>query len=46
MLVDDGFATLAVAHAALTVSRPHPGRSEQAPDDWITAGEAAIADLA
>ena len=31
MLVDEAFATVGVAHAALTVSRPHPGWSEQDP---------------
>jgi len=46
MLVAEDFATVAVAHAHLTVSRPHPGWSEQNPDDWITACEAAIAELA
>ncbi|WP_313349901.1 xylulokinase [Paracoccus sp. (in: a-proteobacteria)] len=45
MLVDDGFATVGVAHAALTVSRPHPGWSEQAPADWIAGAEVAIATL-
>lgn len=28
--------------AALTVSRPHPNWSEQAPEDWWTATEAAV----
>lgn len=45
MLVDESFATVGVAHAALTVSRPHPGWSEQAPADWIAAAEAAIGAL-
>lgn len=45
MLVDDTFATVAVAHAALTVSRPHPGWSEQAPADWIAATEDALGQL-
>ncbi|RQP06583.1 MAG: xylulokinase [Paracoccus sp. BP8] len=45
MLVDESFATVGVAHAALTVSRPHPGWSEQAPADWIAGAEAAIATL-
>ncbi|WP_018001018.1 xylulokinase [Paracoccus sp. N5] len=46
MLVDGDFATIGVAHAALTVSRPHPGWSEQAPADWIAGCEAAIGQLA
>ena len=29
MLVDDRFATVGVAHAPLSVSRPQPGWSEQ-----------------
>ena len=46
MLVDENFATIGVAHAGLTVSRPHPGWSEQAPADWITASEHVIGELA
>ncbi len=46
MLVDENFATIGVAHAPLSVSRPHPGWSEQAPADWITASEAVIGELA
>lgn len=46
MLVDADFATIGVAHAALTVSRPHPGWSEQAPADWIAGCESAIGELA
>lgn len=46
MLVAEDFTILGVAHAALTVARPHAGWSEQNPDDWITACEAAISDLA
>ena len=45
MLVDETFATVAVAHAGLTVQRPHPGWSEQAPADWITATESALDQL-
>ncbi|MGM9426857.1 xylulokinase [Hydrogenophaga sp. MI9] len=33
------------AGSALTVSRPHPGHSEQAPADWWTATQAALASL-
>ncbi len=46
MLVDDDFATIGVAHAPLTVSRPHPGWSEQDPADWIAGAEKVIGDLA
>lgn len=46
MLVDENFATIGVAHAALRVSRPHPTWSEQDPADWISACEEAIATLA
>ncbi|SDJ15788.1 xylulokinase [Aliiruegeria lutimaris] len=46
MLVDEAFATVAVAQAPLTVSRPQPGWSEQDPQDWITACEAAISQIA
>ena len=33
------------AGAALSVSRPHPGHSEQNPADWWTATQAALASL-
>ena len=46
MLVDENFATVGVAHAPLTVSRPHPGWSEQDPQDWIAACDATITELA
>jgi len=36
----------ASAHAALKVTRPLPGWSEQAPEDWITATKSALRDLA
>jgi xylulokinase len=39
VLVDEGGAVLATASAALSVSRPHPGWSEQNPDHWIHAVE-------
>ncbi|KGJ05923.1 xylulokinase [Paracoccus halophilus] len=45
MLVDGDFATLGIAHAGLSVSRPHPGWSEQAPADWIAACGRAIGEL-
>lgn len=46
LLVDDDETVLASATRALTVSRPRPGWSEQAPADWISATEAALDDLA
>lgn len=45
MLVDDEFNMVAVAHAPLSVSRPHSGWSEQDPDDWIAATEAVLGKL-
>ena len=45
MLVDEDFATIGAAHAGLSVSRPHPGWSEQDPADWIRAAEQVIAEL-
>ncbi|APZ50530.1 xylulokinase [Salipiger abyssi] len=45
MLVDERFETVAVAHAALDVSRPHSGWSEQAPADWIAATETVLDSL-
>ncbi len=38
---DDG-SIVAQASAPLTVARPHPSWSEQAPDDWWTATENAV----
>jgi xylulokinase len=45
MLIDDSQTVIGVGHAALTVQRPHPGWSEQAPGDWLRATEEAIAAL-
>ncbi|QUJ76852.1 xylulokinase [Sulfitobacter albidus] len=45
LLVDDAQRRVGEGHAALGVQRPYPGWSEQDPDDWIRACEAAIADL-
>ena len=45
LLVDSGQAVVAEASAALSVSRPHPLWSEQDPDDWVRAVEAAVAEL-
>lgn len=45
MLIDDSQSVVGVGHASLTVQRPHPGWSEQAPLDWIRATEEAVAAL-
>lgn len=42
MLIDDGQRIVGSASAALDVSRPFPGWSEQDPADWIRAAEEAI----
>jgi xylulokinase len=41
----EGQRVIAVGRAALEVARPHPGWSEQDPASWITATEAAIAEI-
>ncbi|MBM1310682.1 xylulokinase [Sulfitobacter mediterraneus] len=43
LLIDDAQSPIAEGHAPLTVERPHPNWSEQDPNTWITACEAAIA---
>lgn len=45
LLMDEGQQVLASANGRLTVTRPHPAWSEQAPADWIAATEAAMAEL-
>lgn len=45
MLIDDAQQVIGVGHAAMTVQRPHPGWSEQAPGDWLRATEEAVAAL-
>ncbi|MDV7270041.1 xylulokinase [Thioclava sp. A2] len=42
LLINDAQQIVAQHTAALTVSRPHEGWSEQAPADWIVACETAI----
>ena len=37
LLIDGDQKLVAEARASLEVSRPHPGWSEQAPQDWVTA---------
>lgn len=46
LMMDADQNVLASAHAALTVSRPHPGWSEQAPEDWWQAAQATLDELA
>jgi xylulokinase len=45
MLINDAQQVIGVGHAGLTVQRPHPGWSEQAPGDWLRATEEAVAVL-
>ncbi|MEM7721164.1 MAG: xylulokinase [Pseudomonadota bacterium] len=45
VLIDEDQAVLAETTAALSVSRPAVGWSEQAPADWIAAARAALLDL-
>ncbi len=42
ILMDDSQTVVASASQELTVERPHPGWSEQDPDSWWTACQAAI----
>lgn len=46
LLIDEAQTVIAEATAPLTVSRPHPGWSEQSPADWLAAAAAALDDLA
>ncbi|GEO85446.1 MULTISPECIES: xylulokinase [Alphaproteobacteria] len=45
MLIDSDQKVVAVANAALDVSRPHPGWSEQDPLDWIRTTREAVSRL-
>jgi xylulokinase len=45
MLIDADQRVIGSATAAIDVSRPHPGWSEQNPADWIHATEEAVAGL-
>ena len=45
LLVDDAGTPHASANAAIDTAHPHPGWSEQDPDDWIRAARAALAEL-
>jgi xylulokinase len=45
ILMDEDQVVIAEATAPLSVTRPHPGWSEQAPSDWITAAETVLDQL-
>lgn len=45
VLLDTAHRVIGSAGSVLTVSRPHPGHSEQNPHDWWTATQAALAEL-
>ncbi|MCB1621257.1 MAG: xylulokinase [Thiothrix sp.] len=45
VLMDDEQQVIGVAHAGLTVSRPHPGWSEQDPAHWIDATASTLSAL-
>lgn len=46
LLISDEQTVIGSATAPLQVTRPHPGWSEQDPDSWISATEAALRQLA
>ena len=43
--IDERGAVLAEAEQPIPISMPHPGWSEQDPEDWWTATEAVLAEL-
>ena len=45
LLLSDDHRVIGTAGAGLEISRPAPGHSEQAPQDWWTATQAACAEL-
>jgi xylulokinase len=45
LLLDDQHVIIGSAGAALDISRPHPGHSEQQPKDWWAATQSALAAL-
>ena len=45
LLLDESHQIIGTAGAALDISRPHPGHSEQKPQDWWAATQAALAEL-
>ncbi|MDJ0686245.1 MAG: xylulokinase [Alphaproteobacteria bacterium] len=46
LLIDENQSIIAEASAALTVSRPADGWSEQDPAEWLAAAESVLTDLA
>ena len=45
LLLDEQHQIVGIAGAALGISRPHPGHSEQQPDDWWIATQRALLQL-
>ncbi len=45
LLLDEAHRVVATTGAPLGISRPHPGHSEQQPNDWWQATQTALADL-
>lgn len=45
LLLDGSHQVIGTAGAALGISRPHPGHSEQQPQDWWIATQTALAEL-
>jgi xylulokinase len=45
LLLDASHQVIGTAGSALGISRPHPGHSEQLPQDWWTATQAALSEL-
>ena len=45
LLLADDHSVVGVAGCPLTVSRPHPGHSEQHPGDWWVATQQALGQL-
>ncbi len=45
LLIDETQAVIGSASASVSLSRPHPGWSEQDPGDWVAATEAAMEQL-
>ena len=45
LLIDETQNIVASSQAALTVSRPHFGWSEQNPDDWVQATQSTLDEI-
>ncbi len=45
LLIDDAQRIVGSTHAPVSLSRPHPGWSEQDPAEWVSATEAAMTAL-